>query len=97
MATNYQRGVYAERKCMAFLRAIGFTAVRTAGSHGPFDVIAWNKYGVRLVQVKRSNKQRKPSQKERDGIEAETAPWNCSKEVWIYQTGIKEPIIWRMN
>ena len=82
---------------MAALREYGFSVVRTAGSHGPFDVIAWCESGAMFIQVKRSNKKRKPSKKERDDIKAEAVPDNCSKELWIYQTGIKEPIVWRID
>ena len=51
--TNYNRGYYAESKAVKELEAEGFVAVRTAGSHSPWDVIGIKEDEVRLVQVKR--------------------------------------------
>lgn len=52
--TNYRRGVEKERECQKILEAAGYETARTAGSHGPFDVIAVGPLGVRLIQLKRS-------------------------------------------
>ena len=52
--TNYRRGVETERKIMAILEEAGYVAVRTAGSHGPVDVIGIGPTGVRCIQAKRS-------------------------------------------
>jgi len=50
--TNYQRGVYYERKTVNLLREQGYHAQRTAGSHGLFDVIAVGHGQVRLINIK---------------------------------------------
>ena len=53
MRRPYQRGARMEHQAVEDLRAQGFEAQRTAGSHSPFDVVAWKETGVRLIQVKR--------------------------------------------
>lgn len=53
MATPYTAGLYYEYKCVNQLRAAGYGAQRTAGSHGPFDVIAWKPHEILLIQVKK--------------------------------------------
>ena len=50
--TNYKRGVKKEREAMKQLEAVGYEAMRTAGSHGIFDVIATGPT-VRFIQIKR--------------------------------------------
>ncbi len=37
--TNYTRGVRLEREVQDIFRKAGWEAIRTAGSHSPFDVI----------------------------------------------------------
>lgn len=37
--TNYQRGVRLEREVVKIFKDAGWEAIRTAGSHSPFDVI----------------------------------------------------------
>lgn len=51
--TNYHRGRGVEWLARNQLRKWGYIAERTAGSHGPFDIIATNAAVVRLIQVKR--------------------------------------------
>ena len=50
---NYRRGYLAERRAAKVLERAGYVVARTAGSHSPFDVVAVNANGVRLIQVKR--------------------------------------------
>ncbi len=51
--SNYRRGRALEYLCAKELRVAGWYAQRTAGSRSPFDVIAWNRSGIRLIQVKK--------------------------------------------
>jgi len=51
--SSYRRGRDLEYLCVRELRKAGWRGQRTAGSHSPFDVIAWNRQGIRLIQVKR--------------------------------------------
>lgn len=50
--SNYVRGVRLERLWMAQMRAKGYRAMRSAGSHGLIDCVAWNADELILVQVK---------------------------------------------
>ena len=38
---NYLRGVRLEREVIAIFKAAGYQALRTAGSHSPYDVVIW--------------------------------------------------------
>lgn len=53
MITPYERGRRMEQQAVEDLRKLGYEAQRTAGSHGPFDVVAWSAGFVWLIQVKR--------------------------------------------
>lgn len=53
MSTPYTAGRRAEYAAIKQLRQEGYAAVRTAGSHGPFDIVAWNTQRVILIQVKK--------------------------------------------
>ena len=37
--TNYERGVRLEREVQQIFKNAGYEAIRTAGSHSPYDVI----------------------------------------------------------
>lgn len=52
MSTKYERGRGAEYRVINELKANGYDAVRTAGSHGAADVVAWNEDHVRFIQCK---------------------------------------------
>lgn len=49
---KYAQGRYAEYAVRNFFKKEGYSSWRTAGSHGPFDVIAVNSDEVVLAQVK---------------------------------------------
>jgi len=49
---NYKKGRKGEYEVINKLREKGYIAVRTAGSHGPFDVIAIKNNTILLIQVK---------------------------------------------
>ena len=53
MNKNYKRGYDAERRAVMDLRAKGYIACRSAGSHGIFDVWAFNHNKLILIQIKR--------------------------------------------
>lgn len=58
MTTNYRRGADRERIIVKLLERDGYTAVRSAGSRGRFDVVAWHPGDdlispkLRLIQAK---------------------------------------------
>jgi hypothetical protein len=52
MTTNYKRGYVFENKIVRFFRDLGFFVIRSAGSKGPVDVIAWDKDTMYLIQAR---------------------------------------------
>lgn len=51
---NYEAGRRLEYEIMADWRYKGYKTARTAGSHGEFDVIAWNSvFKPEFIQAKR--------------------------------------------
>ena len=57
MNSNYQKGVRFERERLKAYEKLGYLCMRTAGSHGAFDLVAvsekWNL--VILIQCKTTN------------------------------------------
>lgn len=53
MTTPYYSARRAEYTAIEDLTTNGYEAQRTAGSHSPFDIIAWKETELRLIQVKR--------------------------------------------
>lgn len=51
--TNYRQGRAAEYRSIRVLEAAGYRCVRTAGSHGMWDVIGFGPVDCVLVQCKR--------------------------------------------
>ena len=59
---SYAKGRRLEYRTMAYLETQGFRCIRSAGSHGPVDVVAVNGAGGLFVQVK-SNRLRSPDER----------------------------------
>ena len=73
-----RKGTRVEEKVIELLQAVGFNCIRSAGSHGPFDVAAFHAGMNMLVQVKAN---RKPGP---DEIE-EMRTWRtCSNTIKAY-------------
>lgn len=54
---NYRRGVAIERKAKIELECDGYTVIRSAGSHGQWDLVAvleGSTNPVRCIQIKRT-------------------------------------------
>jgi Holliday junction resolvase len=85
--TNYRRGYEIERKLVNELREHGWTAVRSAGSHSPFDVVAVAFHKIRLIQCKRTKKFTSLTQFNTEIRELHDlqVPDDCSKEFWVWQ------------
>jgi predicted RNA binding protein YcfA (HicA-like mRNA interferase family) len=92
--TNYEKGRAAEYKAIRQLRDDGYAVLRTAGSHGMYDVVAWNRHEVLFIQIKRDCK---PTRGELAALEAAHVPAGCSKELWTYTTGVGAPEKVRLN
>ncbi len=97
--TNYERGVEKERKAQEQLEAVGYEAMRTAGSHGLFDVIGYGATGVRMIQIKRAKKDNDWKHDYENAIEQlkqlPDLP-SISREVWVwvdYQGWRKQEVV----
>ena len=90
--TNYRKGSRVERKVMDRLDQRGWASARTAGSHGLFDVIAWNERGFRLIQVK-AGRARNLTAGERRAVLMNPVPPNATKELWRWKDRAPEPQI----
>lgn len=88
MATNYEKGRYYEYKSMRWLEKQGYTTFRSAGSHGLWDVIAYNEYNYLLVQVKYECE---PTPAEVEQMILEPAPGNTAKVVHIWKKNARGP------
>ena len=86
-----RKGTRVEEKVIELLEAVGFRCIRSAGSHGPFDVAAFHSGMNMLVQVKAN---RKPGP---DEIE-EMRTWRIGPETLkaycVWQDREKYPIFY---
>jgi len=96
---NYDRGVEKERKAQEQLEAVGYETMRTAGSHGLFDVIGYGATGVRCIQVKRAKQDqdwRPEYEQAKEKLESLPDITGVSREVWVwvdYQKWVKQEVI----
>lgn len=88
MATNYARGAARERAIMALHRERGYTAIRSAGSHGLFDVVAFCDLHWKLIQAKSTVTEANAAMR---GLVGFAAPPHTDIEVWL-----KLPRGWRI-
>jgi len=86
--TRYAEGVRIERKGIEELTLSGRYCIRSAGSHGRADVIAFNTEDVWLIQFKRCifyNK--KEYEDELFEFRRLPVPPHCHKYLWIWLKG----------
>ena len=92
MRNRYHAGRTYEYRCVHHLRRHGYQAQRTAGSRGPFDIIAWDHTRILMIQVKHI---RKPTQRTA-ALKAATRAWTRSiwplhhrvnVQAWLYSPG----------
>jgi len=84
--TQYSKGQRIQYKARDELIEDGFSVMIAARSLGPFDMIAWDAYSVRWIQVKSCSQKRfyKLNQAELQEIEEAVIPCGYDKEVWIW-------------
>jgi len=88
MATNYSRGAGAEYRAMEHLERVGYFCIRSAGSHGPVDLVAVGPTGVRLIQVKRAQDGYLPPAElelAREQLRSIPCPAGVSREIWVWR------------
>jgi len=81
------KGRNAEYLAKKELEDNNFFVVRMAGSHSPFDLIAFDVNVVRLIQVKSCNKRAYTSEVKNATKKIENVknlfPLNCKFEIWM--------------
>jgi Holliday junction resolvase len=87
MNSNYVRGRAIEYKIIAFLSENGYYAIRSAGSKGVFDVIAFNGEHIRFVQAKLTSLRNTKYTAELERIMSLDVPQCGIKELWIAEKG----------
>lgn len=84
---NYLRGYRVELLAKKELEKEGYYVVRSAGSHSLFDLIAFDNYDFRLIQLKSfSGKKKAPKFKWDEAARNVGVPENCRKEIWVYKS-----------
>lgn len=68
--SNYTRGAYFERSVMKRLSALGFYCVRSAGSHGVFDIVALLRDKTPLMIQCKTNGRIDPAERQALWLEA---------------------------
>ena len=82
----YITGVKAEYRARDELKSQGYYVMRSAGSHGLFDLIAISADYVKLIQVKViSFGEKKKFKKERMDLGYVRCPESCLKELWVWE------------
>ena len=73
------------------LEAVGYYVILSRASLGPFDLVALDKGGGKLIQVKVNSY---PDPAERETLNSfDKCPFSFSKEAWTYYDGVKQPTI----
>lgn len=94
--TRYANGRAKEYDLMKLLEQQGFNTFRSAGSHGPVDVVAFTEDMVRFIQVKRSKVFIKDIyftfSEVIDEFQKMKVPYNVRKEIYVWNHGKWEVI-----
>jgi Holliday junction resolvase len=84
MSNNYRKGTDIEYRVMELLERVGYQTARCAGSHGPFDVIAWNHLGMRFIQSKRTERPSVKYDEDIERIQLTPLPPHSTAELWVW-------------
>ncbi len=79
----YKKGRSLEWRAKRQLQTEGYVVIRSAGSKGPVDLVAFNRSSVRLIQVVKG---RIPSSK-LQALKRLPVPKGCRLEVWVARQG----------
>ena len=80
--TPYRRGVRLEYLARDELQRQGYVVVRSAGSHGPIDLVALTDHEVLIIQVKKFGQ---PARSALRKLLAVPGPNAVRRQVWLYQ------------
>ena len=78
MTKNYKIGTKVEYAVRDIYLDRGFSVIRSAGSRGAFDLLAYDKFNVIFIQCKN----RKPTKQEMVDFRSAKIPAFCRKEMW---------------
>lgn len=82
---NYARGASYERKARGALESMGYSVIRSAGSHGPADLCGLSPHNVILVQVKAGKLAPAELRQAMDELLSMRAPKGTKREVWTWE------------
>ena len=85
--TNYAKGANLERRAKAALESMGYSCVRSAGSHGGADIWCLRENGGLLVQVKGYKLAAAELKKATEELRTIKHPRNVRLEVWCWYDG----------
>ena len=92
---NYRKGRRAEYRTRRLLEGAGFMCVRSAGSKGAVDLVAFDRVSLKFLQVKAGRGRLTPA--ERATFELLPVPVNVTKEVWFWRPRASAPTIERLG
>jgi Holliday junction resolvase len=82
----YSTGYRAEREAGKILEQEGYYVIRSAGSHGVFDLAGFSKRGVRLISVKVIGyNEKRIFGKHQEEIKSFPVFPFVQKELWVYE------------
>jgi Holliday junction resolvase len=81
---NYGKGRRYEYRAKKSLESMGYTVIRAAGSHGPFDLVAIGEHGNIALQVKADCK---ISTAELEKLHKIKTTHDTLKQIWSYSKG----------
>ena len=90
-----KKGAAGEYRAMRMLEALGFTCLRSAGSHSPIDILAFDSVSVRAIQVKTGD-HAWCSPAEREALKLLPLPACASREVWVFKNYSRQPLITKL-
>lgn len=90
-----KKGSAGEYRAMRMLEALGYFCVRSAGSHSPVDVLAFNGVEVKAIQVKTGD-HAACSPAEREALKLLPLPACASREIWTWRNYSRAPLVTRL-
>lgn len=94
MGSRYRKGRRVEHRARKLLEDAGHAVIRSAGSKGPVDLVAFDALSVRLISVKSGS--RYASAVERQALHRLPRPDNASVEIWRFPDRSRHPLIERL-
>ena len=89
-----RKGTRNEHRSIKLLESLGYHCIRSAGSLGPFDVVAYNDIGCIFIQCKSNSF---PSSIEMEQLKLEPIPPNSVKLVHRWNDRKSTPSVLQIN